>query len=106
MSLFSFIFVPVCKPWNPPKKCPWFHSVHRIGDPVDAAVKNNSEICRNTKQIQRGHGQHPSRQDNVLLLARILFKRKLLEEMEEINIEQGKVVIARRRYVLCTMRLI
>ena len=70
-------------------------------------MKNNSEICRNTKQIQRRLGQqHPSRQDNVVLMARILFKRKSLEEMEGINIEEGKVVIASRRYVLCTMRLI
>ena len=69
-------------------------------------MKNNSEICRNTKQIQRRLGQqHPSRQDNVLM-ARILFKRKSLEEMEGINIEEGKVVIASRRYELCTMRLI
>ena len=47
--------------------------------PQDAAVKNNSENCRNTKQIQRRLGQqHPSRQDNVLLRARILFKGKII----------------------------
>ena len=31
--------------WNPSKECPWFH---RYPD----AVKNNPQICRNTKQIQ------------------------------------------------------
>ena len=46
-------------------------------------MKNNSEICRNTKQIQRRLGQqHPSRQDNALLKAQMLSKGKIIGREE------------------------
>ena len=79
-TFLLYCICPCLQDLDSPKKCPWFHSVHRIGDPVDAAVKNNSEICRNTKQIQRRLGQqHPSRQDNVLLSAWMLSQGKIIE---------------------------
>ena len=46
-------------------------------------MKNNSEICRNTKQIQRRLGQqHLSRQDNVLLKGQMLSKGKIIGRNE------------------------
>ena len=54
-------------------------------------MKNNSEICRNTKQIQRRLGQqHPSRQDNALLKAQMLSKGKIIGRDEDEKSKKSK----------------
>ena len=69
-------------------------------------MKNNSEICRNTKQIQRRLGQqHPSGQDNVLLRTLgFCPKGKSLAGMS--TVKEGTYIIsnARIKSAINTMR--